>query len=183
MSAKNARYHPVSKLQHWLTAAAIFCVVPLGIAMTNADPGPEQNRLYDLHRSFGAVILLLSGLRLLWRLYSPPPPLVADLPEWQELSAKVVHRALYVLLFAVPILGWAGTSAFRAPIFVFELFELPPILPENRDLSESLLEIHELLAFTLCGVLLLHIAASLQHHFIRKDTTLKRILPRALGGL
>lgn len=171
-------YHAAAKAFHWLTAAAIFCVVPLGIAMTNASPGATQNQLYDLHRSFGALILGLAALRLLWRLFSPPPPLVDGLPRWQQLAARGTHCALYVLLFAVPLMGWAGTSAFRAPIVVFGLFELPPIAPQNRDLSAVLLDTHEILVFTLCAVLALHIAAALHHHFIRKDATLRRMLPR-----
>lgn len=171
-------YHTVTKIFHWLTAAAIFCVVPLGIAMTNAQPGGVQNQLYDLHRSFGALILGIAAFRLLWRLFTPPPPLVKGLPRWQELAARGTHYALYVLLFSVPLMGWAGTSAFRATIVVFGLFELPPILPQNRDLSMVLLNTHKLLAFTLCVVLALHIAAALHHHFIRKDMTLRRMLPR-----
>ncbi len=146
--------------------------------MTNAQPGAAQNQLYDLHRSFGALILGIAAMRLLWRLFAPPPPALEGLPRWQELAARGTHYALYVLLFAVPLMGWAGTSAFGAPIFVFGLFELPPILSQNRDLAMVLLTTHKLLAFTLCAVLALHIAAALHHHFIRKDATLRRMLPR-----
>lgn len=164
-----------AKLLHWITAAAIFCVVPLGFAMTSAAPGPEQNRLYDLHRSFGTLILTLAALRLMWRLYAPPPPLVAGMPRWQVLSAKASHGAMYVLLFVVPLIGWAGTSAFGAPITVFGLFQLPPLLAKDRDLAALLLPIHVYLALTLAALVVVHIAAALHHHFVRKDETLRRM--------
>ncbi|MDX2222025.1 MAG: cytochrome b [Rhodospirillaceae bacterium] len=168
-------YSLPARVLHWVTALAIVCVVPLGIAMVNAGPGPGQNRLYDLHRSFGALVLALTGARLVWRLLAPPPPLVPDLPPWQVIAARIAHAALYVLLFAVPLMGWAGTSAFGAPIWVFGLFELPPLLDRNRDLATILLTVHAYLAFTLTGVVALHIAAALHHHLVRKDDTLRRM--------
>jgi len=172
-----AHYNGLAKVLHWVTALAIFSVVPLGLAMVSAEAGPGQNRLYDLHRSFGALVLTLTAFRLVWRLYSPPPQFTAGLPTWQVRVARFTHVALYVLLFTVPILGWAGTSAFGARIMVFGLFELPMILEKNRELATPLLQIHGYLAFTLCAVFLLHIGAALHHHFVRKDETLSRMLP------
>ena len=180
MPSPVVEYSSEIKFLHWFTAVAIFCVVPLGIAMTNAQPGATQNQFYDLHRSFGALVLAVTGGRLLWRLVAPTPPLISGLPNWQKWTARGTHYALYALLFAVPLMGWAGTSAFRAPIFVFGLFELPPIVPQNRELSGILLDVHKLFAFALCAVLLVHITAALHHHFVRKDTTLRRMLPRLI---
>jgi cytochrome b561 len=171
-----ADYRWPAQLLHWMTAAAIVCVVPLGFAMTSASPGPGQNRLYDLHRSFGALILAMAAIRLLWRLYAPAPPLVPGLPRWQVLAARSTHAALYVLLFAVPLMGWAGTSAFGAPITVFGLFQLPPLLDKDRELAAVLLPIHVTLALTLTALVVVHVAAALHHHFIRKDDTLRRML-------
>lgn len=177
MNATKTSYSGVAKVLHWLSALMIVLAVGLGIAMTNAQPGQTQNQLYDLHRSFGALILLVAGVRLLWRLYDPPPAPEAGMPEWQRRAALYTHRLLYLILIVLPLLGWAGTSAFRAKIMIFGLFELPPILPENRAVSEVLLEMHELLAFTLCAILVVHIGAALHHHFVRRDSTLKRMLP------
>lgn len=176
MQTERKQYGPVAKILHWLSAAVIIAAVVLGFAMNSVEPGATQNRLYDLHRSFGALILLLTGGRLLWRLYSPPPPM-PDLPAWQAKSATFVHRLLYVLLIALPLLGWAGTSAFPAKIMIFGLFELPPIVEPDRELSELLLELHELAALTLCALIAAHIAAALYHHIFRKDDTLRRMLP------
>jgi len=172
------RYSVPAQVLHWLTAIAVVTGVTLGIAMLNVPSGPTQNKLFDLHRSFGALILALTGVRLLWRLYSPPPPMITGMPVWQERAAHVVHIALYVLLFAVPLVGWTGTSAFGAAIPVFGLFELPVIVEKNEALAKVLLPLHVALAFTLCALVIGHIGAALFHHVIRKDDTLRRMLPK-----
>jgi cytochrome b561 len=174
----SAHYRAPAKMLHWLTALAVFSVVPLGLAMVSAIPGPQQNQLYDLHRSFGALILTLTALRLLWRLYSPPPPAISDLPAWQRQAAQAIHAALYVLLFAVPLIGWVGTSAFGARIRIFGLFDLPMLVDKNRDLADVSLSVHVYLAFTLCALFFVHIAAAMHHHFVRKNGVLRRMLPR-----
>ncbi|MGE4062129.1 MAG: cytochrome b [Rhodospirillaceae bacterium] len=170
-------YRWPAKLFHWLTALAVVTAIVLGFAMVSAQPGPRQNQLYDLHRSFGALILALTGARLLWRLFSPPPRLVPGMPKWQKTAATAMHRLLYVILIAMPLLGWAGTSAFPATITVFGLFELPPLVAPNRELSTILLGIHWRLAWLLCVLIAGHIAAALYHHFVVRDETLRRMLP------
>lgn len=177
MQAAAKSYSGGAKLLHWLSAFAVIAAIVLGFAMVSAERGPLQNQLYDLHRSFGALILALTGVRLLWRLYSPPPPPPAGQPAWQVKAALVVHRLLYVLLFALPLLGWAGTSAFPAKIMVFGLFELPPIVAPDRELSELLLGIHWRLAIVMCVLIAGHMGAALYHHIIAKDETLKRMMP------
>ncbi|MSO72299.1 MAG: cytochrome b [Rhodospirillaceae bacterium] len=177
MTEKFLHYRAPAQILHWLTALVVVCGVTFGVGMLNASPGALQNRLFDLHRSCGALILALTGLRLLWRLYTPPPPLIAGMPAWQERAARITHAALYILLFTVPLVGWAGTSAFGAPIPVFGLFELPMILEKDKAVADVLLPLHGGLALTLCALLLLHIGAALHHHFIRKDNTLRRMLP------
>ena len=178
MSETIVRYRAPAQVLHWLAAISVITGVGLGFAMLNAGPGPLQNKLFDLHRSFGALTLTLTGFRLLWRLYSPPPPMVTGLPAWQYVIARVTHVALYVLLFAVPLVGWAGTSAFGARIPVFGLFELPMLLEKNKEVADILLPLHGILALTLCALLAMHIGAALHHHFIRKDDTLRRMLPK-----
>ncbi len=171
------RYSVPAKFFHWLSAATILTAIVLGFAMLESDPGPRQNQFYDLHRSFGFLILLLTAARLSWRLYSPPPPMVAGLPVWQERAARVTHAALYILLLVMPFVGWAGTSAFGARISIFGLFDLPMILEKDEAVSKVLLPLHGALGLTLCALLFMHIGAALFHHFVRKDDTLRRMLP------
>lgn len=174
---KHEGYGPTAKWLHWLTALAILTTIPLGIAMVNAAPGPTQNTLYDLHRSFGVTVLTLAAIRLSVRLVRGAPTPHPSLGRLLRALSLTVHRALYVLIFLVPLLGWAGTSAFGAQITVFGLFVLPPLLPKDEPLSETLLGLHKLAAFTLAALATLHIGAGLWHGFVRRDGVLERMLP------
>ncbi|MCA1941436.1 MAG: cytochrome b [Caenispirillum bisanense] len=172
-----ASYGATAKAFHWLTVLGIVVVVPLGIAMLNVGPGPTQNSLFDLHRSVGFVIFVLAAGRLLWRLFHPPPPLPADLPGWQRGAALATHWMLYALLFAVPVLGWLGSSYFGAAVSVFGLFTLPVPVAQDRAMAETVLAFHVWGVIALGALVALHAGAALHHHFVRRDDVLTRMLP------
>jgi cytochrome b561 len=169
-------YTATARFLHWLTAAIVLTMIPIGVAMANFDFGPVQDTLYHLHRSFGAVLLPIVIIRLIYRLQNPPPPLPVDIPEVQRLAANTVHWLLYIMLIVQAFVGWIATSAYRAPILVFWLFELPPIWPEDRAFSERAFVLHRFLGIAILFVASGHIAAALFHHFIRKDRVLMRMI-------
>src|SRR4029453_8962003 len=110
-----AGYTATARALHWLTAALVLTMIPIGIVMANVDLGSTGDRLYDLHRSFGAVLLPIVGIRLIFRIANPPPPLPGDIPAIQQLAAHMTHWALYLLLIVQSLVGWVATSAYRAP--------------------------------------------------------------------
>ncbi len=147
--------------------------------MNNVPSGPVQNTLFDLHRSFGALILLLVLIRLPYRLFAGAPPPEPSLPRWQIGLSHAVHWLLYLFLLVMPIVGWVGTSAYGAPITVFWLFQLPEIVAKNEALAETLLDAHATAGLIMGGLVVIHIAAALYHRFIRHDGVLARMLPSA----
>ena len=169
-------YTTTARLLHWLTAALVLALIPVGIVMANMGSGPLQDRLYNLHRSTGALLLLIAIIRLLYRLTHPPAPLPREIPAAQRFAAESVHWSLYVLLIIQPLLGWAATSAYRAPIIVYGLFELPPILPQNKPLSEQIFVVHRALGFVMAVLVCMHVGAALYHHFIQRDRVLMRMV-------
>ena len=84
---------------------------------------------------------------------------------------------MYALFFAVPLMGWAYSSAAGFPIVVFGVLPLPDFVPASKELAEMLKPLHGLLAWALAGLVGLHVAAALKHHFIDKDGLLQRMLP------
>jgi cytochrome b561 len=106
----------------------VLGLIPVGILMGNMESGLLQGRLYNLHRSTGTLLLPLAIIRLLYRwTHLPLPlPLPPDVPALQRRAAESVHWSFYALLIVQPLVGWAATSAYRAPIIVYGLFELPP---------------------------------------------------------
>jgi cytochrome b561 len=169
-------YSATARAFHWITAALVLILLPLGLVIANEWGGPLQDPLYDLHRSIGAVIIPLVILRFGYRLMHPPLPLPEDVPPLQQLAARATHWALYGLLIVQPFVGWIATSAYRAPIMVFGLFELPPIWPQDRPFSERLFVVHALIGAAIAGLAAIHIGAALYHHFVRKDHVLMRMI-------
>ena len=163
---------------HWLTAAFVIPLIVVGVVMANFKLGATGDLLYDLHRSTGTVLIALVAVRIFHRLRHKPPPLPPDAPAVQSHMAELVHLALYALLLAQPLVGWAATSAYRAPIIVFWLFELPPIWPIDRAMSEWLFGLHRLLGIVMAALVCTHAGAALFHHFIRRDRVLQRMLGR-----
>jgi cytochrome b561 len=174
--AQPLTYTPTARLLHWLTAVLVLIMIPAGITMANMEAGPVKDFLYHVHRSIGALLLPIVVVRLVYRLMHPVPPLPADMPVIQQWAARANHWGLYALLIVQPLIGWIATSAYRAPVLFFWLFELPPIWPEDRAFSEQALAVHRYIGITIALLVCLHIAAALYHHFIRRDNILLRMI-------
>lgn len=172
-----ARYHPVAIAFHWLLAIAIVVSFGVGLYMTGLPLSPQRLKLYNWHKWAGVTILALSALRLLWRLRHRPP---ADLPmpAWQRQAAQLTHRALYVMFFAVPLAGWAYSSAAGFPVVVFGLLPLPDFVPADKALAGWLKTLHQYLAYGLALLVVGHVGAALKHHFLDRDRLLHRMWPR-----
>jgi cytochrome b561 len=177
MHTPATRYHPVSIALHWLLALMILGSLAVGLYMTGLPFSPSRLKLYNWHKWAGMTILGLSALRLLWRL-AHRPPAELPMPAWQSRAAHFAHGALYFFFFAVPLSGWAYSSAAGFPVVLFGVLPLPDWVPVDRPLSESLKQLHHLLAYALAAVIALHIAGALKHHFLDRDAVLQRMLPR-----
>lgn len=175
MGTSTPAYTVTARVLHWLTAVLVLIQIPLGLAIANLKLGAWQDLLYNGHKSIGAILIPIVLFRLLYRLTHAPKPLPPDIPPFQRFAAEALHWSLYALLVVQGFLGWVATSAYPAPIPVFGLFELPPIWHEDRALSEQLLRVHRVIGITLAVLLVGHIGAALQHHFIRRDRVLMRM--------
>ena len=171
-----ARYTPVAIVLHWLLALAIIGAFCMGVYMSDLPFSLTRVKLYNWHKWAGVTILALSALRLLWRLTHRPPADV-PMPAWQTRTAHAVHGLLYVLFFAVPLAGWAYSSAAGFPIVLFGVLPLPDFVGADKALAALIKPWHEISAFALAGLVVLHVAAALKHHFIDKDGLMDRMRP------
>jgi cytochrome b561 len=178
-SSPPATYSVVQKSLHWLIALVIILMIPVGVIMTGLESGSFKNNLYEMHKSFGVIVMALIIWRLIVRWRRGAPTLEADLPDWQKWAANISHKMLYLLIALVPLAGWAGTSMCCAPVKLF--WSIPVTLPlsGSRETVKALFQFHEIGAFLLAGLVVVHISAALYHHFIRKDATLRRMLFRS----
>lgn len=168
-------YSGFAKLLHWSVAICILIMVPVGIAMGRIPSGDFQNTLYHVHRSFGVLVLALMLVRLAYRLINGAPAPEPTLTAAQRTVSHLVHLALYVLVIAQGFIGWIGTSAYGAAIWVFGLFIMPNLVSKDQTLAEPLLYIHDILGFVIAGLVVLHIGAALYHFIVRGDGVMQRM--------
>ena len=176
-----ARYTSVAIALHWLLALVILGLFAVGVYMADLPFSPLRLKLYNWHKWAGMSLLALSLLRLLWRLTHRPPALphavTQGMPGWQVLAHHAVQHLMYLLFFAVPLIGWAYSSAAGFPIVLFGQLPLPDLLAPDKDLAALIKPLHALSAFALLGLAGLHIAAALKHHWIDRDGLMDRMLP------
>ena len=171
-----ARYTGTAIALHWLLALMIVGSFAVGTYMVELPFSVSRLKLYNWHKWAGVTILALSFLRLAWRLTHRPPADVA-MPRWQQRAAHAAHIALYVLFFAVPLAGWAYSSAAGFPIVWFGVLPLPDFVPVDRALAEAIKPVHETLAIGMAVIVLVHVAAALKHQLVDRDGLLRRMAP------
>ena len=176
-----ARYSRVAVLLHWVLGFALIAIFGVGLYMADLPFSPQRLKLYNWHKWAGVSILLLSALRLAWRLTHRPPELpeavAGRMPAWQRVAHHATHHGLYLLFFAVPLLGWAYSSAAGFPIVWFGVLPLPDWVGVDQELGKALQGLHSLSAWTLTALIALHVAAALKHQFIDRDGLLARMRP------
>ena len=157
----------LSRVLHWLMAVLILAMLFIGVAMVSSLS--DYHRLVSIHKPVGALLLVLVALRLINRLFNPPPPLPVGMPAVLRFAAHASHWLLYALMLALPLIGWGMLSAGGYPIDLVGPFHLPPILPHSSALFAILRPAHTVLAYLLFATFLVHLAAALAHAFIFRE--------------
>ncbi|MGB6308418.1 MAG: cytochrome b [Steroidobacteraceae bacterium] len=181
----NKRYTTVAIALHWGIAILILFNLGVGFFMEGLEPG-LRNIIVPLHISSGITVLILTVLRLGWRFTHPPPPLPAEMTDWERRAAHTAHAIIYFLMLAMPVTGWAIVSAHPprpgAGPLVWGLLHLPPIppvshldAPVQKAAHESFVRIHSIGGWIYVALLTLHIAAALKHQFYDRHAQFARM--------
>jgi cytochrome b561 len=194
MSIANSRtrYGTVAMTLHWLIAALIVVNICLGlyfaeIVPENAPPDVQKFafEIIQIHKPIGLTILVLSIIRLLWRLVNPVPPLPEGMSPALKFVARSTHFLLYFLIIAIPLSGWMMVSASRLglPTSYFGLFKWPNLWfladltgPQKHALHQTFESTHSILAWSMIVLIPIHVTAALWHQF-RGDDVLRRMIP------
>jgi cytochrome b561 len=185
MTHDSQRYSRVAIALHWTIAALILVNIGIGLVMEGLTP-PQKGIVVPFHISCGMTVLALTVLRILWRMTHRPPPFSAHLAPWERHAAHTAHALLYVLMIAMPLIGWAIISAHpprpqgAASIWGFiRLPALSPIShladPEQKAAHGTFVSAHSIGGWILMGVLVLHIAGALKHQWIDRHPELARM--------
>lgn len=172
----------VTKALHWSIAILIIgnIIVAQWISTLDPDiPGDPEMWLFltPLHKSIGLVALILILFRLAWAFNGTRPGLPDGTSHWQRNLTHAVHGLLYMLMLLVPVIGYATSAAFGAEFKFFGLFIVPNVIPKNETTVTVTYWVHFIGGWMLAGLVALHAIAALWHHFVKKDDTLKRMLP------
>jgi len=157
-------------------AVIVIAMLFVGIGMV-ATLRPRFLALIAIHRPLGILILVLALIRLGVRWRRGAPPLPADLPWLQIAAAKGSHVLLYLLLIAMPLIGWSMLSAGGYPIVLYGPLYLPAIMPHNDALYATLRSAHTVLGYLLFATILAHVSAALFHAWVRRDNVFPSMAP------
>ena len=180
-------YGSVAIAFHWTMALLIIGMLAFGLYMTSLPTSdPNLFSYYQLHKSFGFIVLALAVLRLAWRLVNPSPKLPNGMHPLEKLGAHLGHIGLYAMLFAMPLTGWlmASASPWNIPTVLFSVLPVPHLpVPEalgTKDQAEAFFKLlHAYGAYFLIALIVVHVAAAFKHHLIARDDTLKRMMSTA----
>lgn len=183
-SAARPGYTGTAKFLHWSIVSLLIVQFVIAWTMPGIHRDTPVTTLISLHYSIGMLILGVVLLRLIWRLIHGEPPPEDGVPRWQTASARAVHWALYLLLFAVPMAGWVNASWRGMPVTFFGLATMPALVAKHAAGWRWTGRTHILMAnYALLALVGLHVAAGLYHYFVRRDRVLQRMLPaRRMGA-
>ncbi|MBS3928407.1 MAG: cytochrome b [Sphingomonadales bacterium] len=178
-STTSDRYSRGAVVLHWLIALLIILNL-IGAFVAEDLPKADKAMVMGYHKATGITILVLTLARIVWRLMHKAPPMVETLKAWEAALARVTHAGFYFLMLAVPLTGWAMSSAFSkgGPVSMFGLFDVPALpVGTDKPTADMFYELHEIFAFVMIGLFVLHLGAALKHHFVDKDGTMRRMVP------
>ena len=179
------RYTTVAILFHWTVAVLVGCNLYLGWRMGFLK-GLAQFDAFQLHKSVGLTVLVLSLARLGWRLVNRPPPATAGLPPWESRLATIAHVLFYIPMIGLPLTGWivVSTSPLNIPTVLYHLVPWPWFpgvhglaAASKGQVNELSSSTHVALAFGMAALLALHLAAVLKHQFLDRNPVLHRMSP------
>ena len=178
------RYSNTTVAFHWITVALVLTQAYLGFTFALSDEGPARDAVFVWHKTLGVIILLLTLARLAYRVKNPPPPFPPELPAWERVAAVWNHRLFYTLLIAMPIVGFIAVSGFASgpTTPIAGGIQIPVIPGISRDTGELAGEVHEIAAFLLVALILVHIAAALKHQFVDRWRGSARMPPFSSMG-
>lgn len=168
-------YGTVAKGFHWLLFLMLSFSIVAGNVLASMPKGTEKLQAAGMHKSFGAILLMLILMRFLWRLINETPELPEGTTAKEAMMAKGMHWMLYLLMFAQPLSGIMMSQAAGIPVSLFGLFEFPVFLDKNPELAQMFRGMHGFIWILLVLSVVGHAGAALHHHFIKKDYVLKQM--------
>jgi cytochrome b561 len=172
----NSSYGVLSIFIHWTMAIMVILLFFLGYYMVDLDYYDEFYNLAPwIHKSIGLIVFFMLSIRLVLRLTNKPPKFLVTYKKWEVVLAKITHTLFYILLFIICISGYFIATSKNSGVEFFNFFEIPAIITLDEFSADKVGNAHKFSAYIIMSLVVIHILASLKHHFFDKDITLTRM--------
>ena len=173
------KYSLSMRIMHWLMGAMILAAIAIGWFMTGLDSEVSTYKydLYDAHKAFGALLLIMVIARFILRLVSPIPRLPKTVPSYEKGLSHATHWSIYLFMLLVPLSGYLMSNASGRPISMFGI-PMPALIAHDPMLAQQLHEIHIYIPYILLALIAVHLIAVIRHRWFDKPEhdVLKRML-------
>ena len=179
MAGNAPEYNKVDRFVHWVTAVLVIVAMIFGgglylLGVGNWPDGLAKTSFYNVHEWAGLTVIALTVFRYVWRAMRPVAPAPSMRPFDRSVSG-LVHALIYPLMLLVPLTGWAMTSAYGFRLAWLGIIPIPALAPPEQPIGNWLWNVHLVVALMLIGLVLLHIAGVLMHHFVLRDGVASRM--------
>lgn len=181
MTTSTKTYTATAKWLHWIMAILIITASIIGIYAASLHYGidaahdAQKAGTITIHKQIATTTLFLIVIRVLWRFWHKPPKISGETPMMESVK-HYGHILLYLLMIAVPLSGWAKSSADGYHIPVAWLFTIPRLMGKNPDIAPYLTELHMILGWAIVVVVAGHTLVALKHYLIDHDETMQSML-------
>jgi cytochrome b561 len=172
------RYSPLNQFPHWITALCMLGLLPLAWVMVNAKHGaPHVEDLFNWHKTLGVIVLIVTAVRIVWRLRDPPPPYPPSVASWERRVAHAIYWLFLATLIWMPVTGILGSTFGGHAIKLFDAVPTPLLLAKDKRLADLFNQLHLLGQWAVYALIGLHLSAVAIHLIWRRDGLLGRMLP------
>jgi len=172
------RYSRTNQSLHWVTALCMFAILPLAWVMTNTKQNtPFSDALFNWHKTLGAIVLLVTLWRIVWRFIDGPPDYPPVIASWERALSHVAYWLFFFILLWMPITGYLTSAYGGHETKLFNLIPTPQLLPKDKDLSHLFGTLHGLGQWAVYALIAAHLGAVAFHLIARHDGLLGRMLP------
>lgn len=170
----NTGYGSLTRLLHSILMIAVMVMLLCG-ALFDILPQPLKGNVVSLHKLIGVNIFFIGIFFMLWSVINPKPDYPQNMPAYERYLARLVHLGLYAALLAMPLSGWIMATAAGKPPHLADIMLPCPLIGLNKEVAKQMFGLHEIIAWVLAALIALHALGALKHHFIDRNTILKRM--------
>lgn len=163
---------------HWLSLlliATAYAAIELKGIVPKTTPWHDYLKI--IHFNAGCFVLVLMCIRLYFQRNQVTPEIIPTPPQWQLTFSKAIHYIMYAAFILLPLLGLI-MLAVGGKQWDLVGISIPAFSVPDKATSKSIKEIHETIADIGYFLIALHAGAAIYHHYVVKDNTLQRMLPK-----